>query len=441
MIRTIRRFDIFMAKEHYIVGVDVGTNSVRVVQAKVDLSRTAAESGQQSGGLSVIGASEVPSLGLRRGVIVDIEEAVSSISSALEKVERMTGVPVSVANVSISGNHISSLSSHGVIAISRADGEITENDIVRCVDASQAISIPQNKEVIHVFPKTFSLDGQTGIKDPLGMSGIRLEVDTIIVQAGLPFVRNLNRAVLQAGLEVDELILAPCAAAESVLNKRQKDLGVCLVDLGAGTTSMAVYEEGDLLHTTVLPIGQMHITNDIAIGLRCSIETAEKVKLHFGHANPKAVDRDEEIDLSKFDSSEEQSTARGYLVEIIEARLEEIFNMVNNELKKIHRDGKLPSGVVLTGGGSKLEGVVEFSKKYLRLPSVLGMPQNASAIIDRVNDPSFATAVGLVMWGGKYSNPTGNAQSASRRIGGAVKNMLSNQSVAKLKKWFKSFLP
>lgn len=416
-----------MAKEHYIVGVDVGTACVRVVQAKSD---------PEAGSFNVIGASEVPSTGLRRGVIVDIEEAVSAVSSALERVERMTGVPVTSANVSVSGSHVSSLSSHGVIAVSRADGEITENDIVRCIDASQAISIPQNKEVLHVFPKTFTLDGQTGIKDPAGMSGIRLEVDTIIVQAGLPFVRNLTRAITQAGLEIEDLVLAPCAAAESVLNKRQKDLGVCLVDLGAGTTSLAVYEEGDLLHTTVLPIGSMHITNDIAIGLRCGIETAEKIKLQFGHADKKAVAKEEEIDLSRFDSSEEQSASRAYVVEIIEARLEEIFSMVNNELKKIQRDGKLPSGVVLTGGGSKLPGIVEFSKKHLRLPSSLGRPQNAGSIIDRVNDPSFATVTGLVLWGGKYASAAGQAQ-----LGSMVKNILSNQSVAKIRKWFKSFLP
>lgn len=416
-----------MAKEHYIVGLDIGTSSIRVVQAK---------SGHEEGGFSVIGASEVSSIGLRKGVIVDIEEAVSSISSALEKVERMTGVPVASANVSVSGNHISSLSSHGVIAVSRADGEITENDIIRCIDASQAISIPQNKEVLHVFPKSFTLDGQTGIKDPLGMTGIRLEVDTIIVQAGLPFIKNLTRAVMQAGLEIDDLVLAPCAAGEAVLNKRQKDLGVCLVDLGAGTTSMSVYEEGDLLHTAVLPIGGMHLTNDIAIGLRCSIETAEKVKLAFGHSNPKAVDKTEEIDLSKFDQSEEQSVLRNYVVEIIEARLEEIFSMINNELKKIQRDGKLPSGIVLTGGGANLPGVVDFSKKHLRLPSILGKPQNVSTIIDRVDDPSFATVTGLVLWGGKYSSSASKAE-----FGNMVQSILSNEGVAKMRKWFKSFLP
>jgi cell division protein FtsA len=415
-----------MAKEQYIVGVDVGTASVRVVQAKQN---------PETGSFSIIGASSAPSFGMRRGVIVDIEEAVSAISSGLEKVERMTGVPVASANVSVSGNHISSLQSHGVIAVSRADGEISENDIVRCIDASQAISIPTNKEVLHVFPKSFTLDGQTGIKDPLGMSGIRLEVDTIIVQAGLPFVRNLTKAVMQAGLEIEDLVLAPCAAAESALNKRQKDLGVCLVDLGAGTTGMAVYEEGDLLHTAVLPIGAGHITNDVAIGLRCSIETAEKVKLQFGHCDPKAIDKNEEIDLSLLDKSEEQATTRGYVVEIIEARLEEIFGYVNNELKKIQRDGKLPAGIVLTGGGANLPCVVEFSKKHLRLPSILGRPENITTIIDRVDDPSFATAAGLVLWGNKYSS------GSTAGFGDTVKNIMSNQSVAKVRKWLKSFLP
>jgi cell division protein FtsA len=287
-----------------------------------------------------------------------------------------------------------------------------------------------------VFPKSFTLDGQTGIKDPLGMSGIRLEVDTIIVQAGLPFVRNLTRAILQAGLEIEDLVLAPCAASEAVLSKRQKDLGVCLLDLGAGTTSVAVYEEGDLLHTSVLPVGSMHITNDLAIGLRTSIETAEKVKVNFGHSDPKAVHKDEEIDLSRLDPAEDQSTSRHYVVEIIEARLEEIFNMVNNELKKIQRDGKLPAGIVLAGGGSKLPGVVEFSKKHLRLPTTVGKPQNVTTVIDRVDDPAFATVTGLVLWGGKFSSSVGEA-----KLGGLVKGIMSNQSVAKLRKWFKSFLP
>lgn len=416
-----------MAKEHYIVGLDVGTQNIRAVQAKVD---------GQSGTLSVVGASEVPAYGIRRGVIADIEEAVSSISTALEKVERMTGVPVLKANVSVGGSHVSSLNSHGVIAVSRADGEISENDVVRVVDASQAISIPNNREVIHVFPKTFTLDGQTGIKDPMGMTGIRLEVETIIVQGGVPFIRNLTKAIMQAGLEIDELVLAPAAAAEAVLSKRQRDLGVVLVDLGAGTTGLAVYEEGDLLHTHVLPVGQMHITNDVAIGLRCSIDTAEKVKLLFGHCDPKAVQKDEEVNLTAIDPSEEGATTRGYVVDIIEARLEEIFDHVQAELKKIGRDGKLPAGVVLTGGGAKLPGVVDFAKKQLRLPVTLGAPQNLNTIIDRVSDPSFATACGLVLWGGKYSSSLAKGQ-----FSGLVSGLMKNQGMQKIKKWFNSLLP
>jgi len=288
--------------------------------------------------------------------------------------------------------------------------------------------------VLHVFPKTFTLDGQSGIKDPLGMNGIRLEVNTIIVQAGLPFIKNLSRAVLQAGLELGDLVLAPIAAAESVLTKRQKELGVLLIDMGAGTTSIAVYEEGDVLHTQVLPLGSMHITNDIAIGLRCSIETAEKVKLLYGHSDPKAVSRADEIDLSTIDPTEEEKVTRQYIVEIIEARLEEIFEHINGELKKINRDGKLPAGIVLTGGGSNLPGIMEFSKKYLRLPVSMGKPQNVTTIIDRVDDPAYATCVGLVMWGDKFSGHGSG-------MGNAFKGILGNSIVDKAKKWFKSFLP
>lgn len=413
-----------MAKEHYITGLDIGTSNIRVVQGKI---------ASGSGKVNIIGAAEVLSQGLRKGVIIDIEEAVSSISTALERVERMTGVPVGSANVSISGSHVSSLNSHGVIAVSRADGEITEADIVRVVDASQAISIPSNREVLHIFPKNFTLDGQSGIKDPLGMSGIRLEVETILVQAGSPFVKNLSRCVQQAGLEIGELVLGVLASAEAVLSKRQRDLGVCVVDLGAGTTGVAVYEEGDLVHTQVLPIGSQHLTNDIAIGLRTSVDTAEKVKLAYGHCDTKAVDKTEEINLAQIDKSEQQSVSRLMVAEIIEARLEEIFERVNGELKRINRDGKLPAGIVLTGGGSNLPGVVEFAKKHLRLPSVLGGAQNVETVIDRISEPAFATAVGLVLWADKYG--------AASAMNKPFSSLLKHPAIDKAKRLLKSLLP
>lgn len=246
-----------MAREQYIVGLDIGTQTIRVVQGKLD---------EQTGKINIIGASSVQANGLRRGVIVDIDEAVSSISNALERVERMTGVPVRAANVAVGGNHIACVDSKGVIAVSRADGEISESDVVRVIDASQAISIPPNREVIHVIPKTFTLDGQAGIKDPLGMTGIRLEVETILIHGATPFLKNLQKAILQAGLEIDQMVLSPLAASQAVLSKRQKELGVALVDLGAGTTSISVYEENNLIHTAIIPIVIIHIPNDIAIG-------------------------------------------------------------------------------------------------------------------------------------------------------------------------------
>ncbi|GAC1413531.1 MAG: cell division protein FtsA [Candidatus Doudnabacteria bacterium] len=414
-----------MAQQQYLIGLDIGSSSVRVVVGKID---------ENTGIPSIIGVGETPSSGIRKGVVVDIEEAVATISSALEKVERMTGVPVNHATVAIGGSHISSVESHGVIAVSRADGEITENDIIRVIDASQAISIPQNREIIHVIPKNFVVDGQSGIKDPLGMTGIRLEVDTVIVQAAVPFIKNLTKAIQQAGLNIDDLVLAPLAAAESVLTKRQKELGVALVDMGGGTTGLVVFEEGQLLHTSIVPVGSGHITNDVAIGLRTSIETAEKVKQQFGHAMPKEINRSEEIDLSKIDPSEDEHVSRHHLAEITEARLEEIFDLINKELKQINRDGKLPSGMVFTGAGAKIPGILELAKKQLKLPVQLGIPTNVTTIIDRVEDPSYATAVGLILWAKEYFG--GNKGSAN-----FAKNLLDNQGVNRMKSLFKKFLP
>ncbi len=417
-----------MPKEQHIVGLDVGTQNVRVVQAKIE---------ETTGAVNVIGAVQVDSNGLRKGVIVDIDEAVSTISNALEKVERMTGVPVTHAAVSIGGNHIACLESKGVIAVSRADGEITEHDIVRVIDASQAISIPPNREIIHVIPKTFTLDGQTGIKDPLGMTGIRLEVETIIIHAGLPFLKNLTKAINQTGLEIDHVVLAPLAASRAVLSKRQKELGVAVIDLGAGTTSLAVYEENNLIHTAVLPVGSMHITNDIAIGLRCTIDTAEKVKLQFGQATASGVDKHREIDLGKLDPEEHERVSQHMVAEIIEARLEEMFDYVAQELKKIGRDGKLPAGLVLTGGGSHLSGIAEFTKKQLRLPVQIGQIQGIETVIDQVLDPSFATVDGVALWAITSSAPSGGGSAVFERLSG----LLESQNMLKLKKWFKSFLP
>ncbi len=415
-----------MAREQIFVGLDIGSSMIRVVVGKQE---------SELGTPSIIGVGEATSAGIRRGVIVDIDEAVSSISEALEKAERMTGLTIDHAVVSVGGAQITSQESHGVIAVARADGEITENDVVRVVDASQAISIPANREILHVIPKNFTVDGQTGIKDPVGMSGIRLEVDSQIIQASVPFIKNLTKCIMQAGLEIDDLVLSPLAAAQAVLSKKQKELGVGLVDLGGGTTGLIVFEEGDLVSSTILPVGSMHITNDLAIGLRTSVDAAEKIKLQYGQAEMREVKKDLDVDLAKIDRQEEGKVSVKHIAEIIEARLEETFELVNKELKKINKDGQLPAGIVLTGGGAKLPGVVELAKKQLRLPVVSGLPGSVTTVIDRVDDPSFATAVGLVLWANEF------LLGSSRTVNKFARKVLENDTVNNLRKWFKSFLP
>lgn len=415
-----------MAREHIYVGLDVGSSQIRVVVGKQE---------SELGSPSIIGVGEAQSNGIRRGVIVDIDEAVSSISEALEKAERMTGLSIEHAVVSVGGAQVSSQESHGVVAVARADGEITEADVVRCVDASQAISIPPNREILHVIPKTFTVDGQTGIKDPVGMSGIRLEVDCQIIQGSVPFIKNLTKCIMQAGLEIDDLVLAPLAASQSVLTKKQKELGVAVIDLGGGTTGLVVFEEGDLVTSNILPVGAMHITNDLAIGLRTSVDTAEKIKLANAVATVRDVKKDIEIDLSKIDKQEEGKVSAKHVAEIVEARLEEIFDLVNKELKYIGRDGQLPAGAILTGGGAKLPGVVELAKKQLRLPVIVGLPGSVTTVLDRVDDPAFATSIGLVLWAHEY------LLGSSRTVNKFAKKVLENDTVNKMRKWFKSFLP
>lgn len=416
-----------MAKEKYITAIDLGTYAIRVVQAKLTA---------ESEDLAVVGAVSVPAAGMRKGVVVDLDEVTSVLSQALEKLERMTAVPVHSAYVSVGGSHLGCLASKGVIAVSKADGEVSEADIVRVVDAAQAVSIPPNREVLHVIPKSFTLDGQEGIKDPLGMTGVRLEVDTNIVHASSPMVKNHLRVCSQAGVQVIELIASSLAAAQAVLTKKQKELGVVVVDIGAGTTGVSVYEENTLLHTSVIPIGGMHITNDLAIGLRASIETAERVKLLHGHADSKLEDRQQVIDLSKIDDQETTKLARGEVLDIIEARLDEIFERVSRELVNIGKDGKLPAGVVLVGGSSNMPGMVEYAKTKLRLPAQLGILQGLNTIIDQVNDPAFAAVCGLVLWNADADNVENTGG-----ITGRAKRLLENPSMLKLKRWVQSFLP
>lgn len=415
-----------MARESTVAGLDVGTTTVRVLVGQ--MSSELEEKPQ------IIGVGVAPSSGIQRGVVTDIEETIRSVSQALDAAERMAGVPIDHAAVSISGAHISSVNSRGVIAVSRADGEISEEDVSRAMSAAQAISLPSNREILHVIPQHFIVDGQGGITDPKGMTGVRLEVDTHIIEGSTPFIRNLTKCVYQAGVTVTEFLFAPLAAARGVLSKRQKELGVVLLDLGGGTTSLAVFEDNRLIHTATIPVGSMHVTNDIAIGLRSSIDVAERIKVEFGSALPDEVKKSQEINLKNVDANEENvSIPRRQVADIIEARLSEIFSLVNRQLRAIDRAGMLPAGVVLTGGGAKLHGIVDLAKRELRLPAQLGFPHALPAVVGATDDPSFAAAVGLLL--ARVEASKTQERSPLRALATV------GPTVAKLRGWFRTLLP
>src|SRR3989339_769407 len=376
-----------------VTGLDVGSSSVRVAVGQLVVSK---DHPQQ---LQIVSSIEVPSEGIQKGQITSIEDTVSAVSNALEQAEKMVGVPIEHVWVGVSGNQIISQESKGVIAISRTDGEVAEEDIDRAVDAAKAISTPLNYEILHVLPRSFSVDGQTGIKDPVGMTGIRLEVDTKIIHSVTSHIKNLSKVVYRAGVDIDDFVLSILAAGEVVINSRQKELGCVVVNIGGPTTSMVVYEDGDVLHTSVIPIGSSHITNDLALGLKTSIDVAERVKKEYGECVSRGINKKEIVDLKDVGADKSEIVTRYYIAQIIEARVSEILEKVDEELASIERSNMLPAGAVFIGGGSKVNGIIDIAKQVLSLPAQLGYPLGVDSISDKISDISFAPVIGLVKWG------------------------------------------
>ncbi len=422
-----------------VVGIDVGTYKIVTVIAKVDEV------------VNVLGVSEVKSAGIRKGQIVDIEEAVNAINASLEAAERMAGYSVSHVFASIGGSQIESQNSRGVVAVSTPQGEITQADLQRVIDAAKAISLPSTREIIHVLPRNYIVDGQEGIKDPIGMSGVRLEVDTHIITANSIAVRNLDKAFSEVGVDVDGYVFSGYASSLSVLSETERELGVVLVDIGAGTTDISIYTEGSVAYSSVLAIGARHITNDLAIGLRISLESAEKIKLFLSQQANKRIVRPEideekketktsdEIDLTPLNLPEEvRKVSYKTLVDgIIRPRLNEIFTMVGIEIKKSGYGGQTPAGLVITGGGALTVGIKDAAKRMLAMPVRIGMPTDMKGIIDEIQNPAYATVVGLLMYGakndlGRSSTPFGFSMP---KLGG------SNQFVRKILEIIKSFIP
>ncbi len=410
-------------KDYLISGLDIGSSNIRLVIAQKSKVSSKPE---------ILSTAVFPSSGIRRGVISDIQEVTGVIKFVLEEGERTCGKPIEHVYVSIGGSHISTIKSRGVVAISRPDGEISQEDINRVVSGAEAVSLPRNREIIHIIPQEFIIDGEKGIKDPLGMHGIRLEVEALIIHGSSPFLKNFYKCLEVAGLDIDSVVLSPLSASRAVLSKRQKELGVLMLDIGGGTTGVAVFEEGDLLHTAILPVGSSHITNDIAIGLRIPIDVAERIKVEYGSALSSEISKTEKIEFSKVGEAEGEFS-RKEAAGIIEARLYEIFDMANKELNKIGKTGLLPAGVVITGAGAKLPFIVDLAKKVLKLPSQIGFPQESEfgGLADRIEDPSFASPAGLVLWGKDNLD----------RSGGSGFSFPGAGFGTKIKKIFKIFLP
>ncbi len=424
-----------MPKTENYLGIDIGSTRVRAVMAQEI-------SGEES--LRVLGAVSVPSEGMRRGSVIDASAVSSSVAKAVSHAERMSGVSANVVGVSISGTDIFCQKTLGVIAVSRPDGEVAEEDVERAMaEVESRVMLPSNREVLHVIPKSYRLDDQKDIKDPVGMRGVRLEAEAFVVGTSMNQMKGFGRILDQVGIRPSFHAVEPIAAAEAVLSQKQKELGVALVNIGGSTTSITIYEEGELVHLSVLPVGGAHVTNDIALGLRVSIDIAEQVKLQYGTALPDTVGKREEIDLSRIDSRETESVSRHHVAEIIEARMEEILVLVNLELAKCGREGLLPSGAVLTGGGALLPGTVELAKNILRLPSHVGYPKPLGGILDQVDSPDFSTAVGLVLLAREGVGSHRNVAGIGFLADGAQKAipdwMLS--SGKKIKDWLRKFLP
>jgi cell division protein FtsA len=410
-------------EEPIVVGIDVGTTKICTLVARVE----------NGSNLRILGVGIEPSHGIRKGTVIDITATSQAIGRAIEKAERTSGFEINSALVSLAGSHVSSLNSRGVVGISGR--VIDSDDIDRALDSAQAVAIPHNREVIHVIQRGFIIDGQDGIRQPIGMHGYRLEVEAHIITASSSTVENLRQCVANAGIEVSQFVLNPLASGEIVLTENERDIGVAVVDLGGGTTNMAIYINGDVWHTNILPVGGNNVTNDIAHGLRLPIDKAEEVKVQHGYASADNIKEDETFNVVTFGADQSMKLSRKELCMIIEARVEEIFHMVLDEIRRSGYDGMLPAGVVLTGGASLLPGIKDMAKKVLGLPVRIAKPEKMVGLTDQISSPAFATSVGLLQWAILMSET--NPQTAERTRGSKTTN-INWESV---KEFFRKLIP
>jgi cell division protein FtsA len=381
-----------LSRRKKTVGLDLGTSRVAVVIA---------ESDDPGAPVTIIGVGESPSEGLRKGVVVNLDKTIAAIQAATVTAERMAGQRVESVIVSLAGTHLWSQNSMGVVAVARPDHEIGEDDVQRVVEASRAISVASDRQVIHVIPRGYTVDGQDGVRDAIGMTGRRLEVETNIITGAQTAVQNAIKCVHGAGFDVEDVVCAGLAAGEGVLTQQEVELGVCLIEIGAGTTNVVVYNEGSAKHVAVLPVGGNHVTSDIAIGLRTTLEEAESLKLKYGHALAEVIDHAEKVEVRQVGGDRITALPRRFLAEIIGPRMTEIFLMAREEVRKAGFDQLLPAGVVVSGGGARLMGTMDSAQRVFDTSARLGQPTGLVGLADKAHGPAFAVAAGLVKWGSR----------------------------------------
>ncbi|GAB2191343.1 cell division protein FtsA [Sessilibacter sp. MAH2] len=408
-----------MAQAHdnrMIVGLDIGTSKVVAIVGEVS----------PDGDLEIIGIGSHRSNGLKKGVVVNIESTVQSIQRAIEEAELMAGCQIHSVYAGIAGSHINSLNSHGIVAIK--DREVLDQDLERVIDAAQAVAIPADQKILHILPQEYLIDDQEGVKEPLGMSGVRLEAKVHLVTCAVNAAQNIEKCIRRCGLEVEDIILEQLASSYSVLTEDEKELGVCLVDIGGGTTDIAVFSEGAIRHTGVIPIAGDQVTNDIAMALRTPTPHAEEIKIKYACALAKLTGDDESIKVPSVGDRKPRDLSRQALAEVVEPRYDELFTLVQAELRRSGYEDLVAAGIVLTGGTAKMEGAVELAEEIFHMPVRLGAPQNIRGLTDIVDNPIYSTGVGLLLYGLKAQ------ASGGERV--AEKN--SNNLWGRIKKWFDS---
>ena len=404
------------ADKNLIVGLDIGTSKVVAIVAEISAQ----------GALEIIGIGSHPSRGLKKGVVVNIESTVQSIQRAVEEAELMAGCQINSVFAGIAGSHIRSLNSHGIVAI--RDSEVSSSDVERVIDAARAVAIPADQKILHILPQEFIIDKQEGIREPVGMSGVRLEAKVHMVTGAVSAAQNIIKCVRRCGLEVDDIILEQLASSYAVLNEDEKELGVCLVDIGGGTTDIAIFTDGAIRHTAVIPIAGDQVTNDIAVALRTPTQFAEEIKIKYACALTQLASPEETIEVPSVGDRPSRRLARQTLAEVVQPRYEELLTLIQAELRRSGFEDLVAAGVVLTGGSSKMEGVIELAEEIFHMPVRLGVPQHVAGLVDVVRNPIYATGVGLLLFG---------SQRRHERGGESVSGSGKKGVFERMKFWFK----